>query len=151
MFSGIEMRSGHLGGHGHTDDVAGTLAERASGGFDADRFAELWVTRGLGVQLAEVLNFLEREVEAGQVNPAVDEHGTMTGGEHEAVAVNPLRGRGVVAEEVAVKDGADFGGTEWQAEVARVASGHGIHGKATGFGGGAGKVGGIIERHGPYP
>jgi hypothetical protein len=32
-----------------------------------------------------------------------------------------------------------------------MASGHGIHGKATGFGGGAGKVGGIIERHGPYP
>ena len=41
----------------------------------------------------------------------------------------------------------DFGGAERQAEVSRVAGGDGIHGEATGFGGGAGKVGGIVKRH----
>ena len=60
MFGRIEMRGGHLGGYGHADDVAGALAERAGGRFDADRFAELRVTRRLGVQLTEVLHFLER-------------------------------------------------------------------------------------------
>ena len=149
VFGGVEMGGGHLGGHGHADDVAGTLAERAGGGFDADGLAELGVTRGLGVELAEVLHFLEREVEAGEVDPGVDEHRAVAGGQDEAVAVDPGGRGGVVAEEVAVEHGADLGGAEGQAEVTGMAGGHGVHGEAAGFGGGAGKVGGVIERHRP--
>ena len=147
MLGGVEVGGGHLGGDGHADDVAGALTERAGGGFDADRLAELGVTRGLGVELAEVLHFLEGEVETSEVDPAVDEHRAVAGRKDEAVAVDPGGGSGVVAEEVTVEHGADFGGAERQAEVSRVAGGDGIHGEATGFGGGAGKVGGIVERH----
>ena len=104
MLRGVEVRGGHLGGDGHADDIAGALAERTGGGFDADRLAELGVARGLGVKLAEVLHFLEGEIETSEVDPAVDEHRAVAGREHEAVAVDPGRGGGVVAEEVAVKN-----------------------------------------------
>ena len=147
MLGGVEVRGGHLGGHGHTDDITGSLAERAGGGFDADGLAELRVTRGLGVELAEVLHFLEGQVEAGEVDPAVEEHRPVTGRKHEAVAIDP-GGRGrVVAEEVAVEHRTDFSSAKGQSEVTRVASGHGVHGESAGFSGGAGKVGGIVKRH----
>ena len=131
-------------------DVARALAKRAGGGFDADGLAELGVTRGLGVELAEVLHFLERQVEAGEVDPGVDEHRAVAGGQHEAVTVDPGGRGGVVAQEVAVEHGADFGGAEGEAEVAGMTGGHGVHGEAAGFGGGAGKVGGVMERHRTY-
>ena len=41
----------------------------------------------------------------------------MAGGEDEAVAVEPLRGVGVVAQAAAVEDGTDFRAAERQAEV----------------------------------
>ena len=151
VLRGVEVGGGHLGGDGHADDVAGALTEGAGGGFDADGLAELGVTRGLGVELAEILHFLEREVEAGEVQPAVDEHRTVPGREDEAVAVDPGWRGGVVPEEVAVEDGADLGGAEGQAQVAGMAGGHGIHGEAAGFGGGTGKVGGTMERHKANP
>ena len=75
----------------------------------------------------------------------------MARGKHKTVAVDPLGGGGIVAQEVTVEHGANFGGTERQAKVAGVAGSHGVHGKAASFVGGPGKVGGIIERHGPYP
>ena len=149
VFGGVEVGGGHLGGHGHADDVAGALTEGAGGGFDADGLAELRVPRGLGVELAEVLHFLEGEVETGEVDPAVDEHRAVSGREDEAVAVDPSGGGGVVAKEVAVEHGTDLGGTQREAQVARMAGGDGVHGQAAGFGGGTGKVGGMVERHRP--
>jgi hypothetical protein len=102
------------------------------------------------MQFAEGFYFFEGQIKAGEVKPAVDKHRAVTRGEHEAIAVDPLRGRGVVAEEVAVEDGTDFSGAQGQAEVTRMTGSHGVHGKAAGFGGGTGKVGGIIERHIAY-
>jgi hypothetical protein len=59
----------------------------------------------------------------------------VTSGEYEAIAINPERVGWVVTKEISVKNGADFSGTKGQAQVSGVASGHGVHGKSTGFGG----------------
>ena len=58
----------------------------------------------------------------GEVEPAVNEHGTVTAGEHEAVAVEPLGFRRIVAEAASAEEnGADLGTSEREAEVAGVA------------------------------
>ena len=59
MFGGIKVRSGHLGGDGHADDISGALTEGPGGGFDAYRFPELRVTWSLGMQFAEGFYFFE--------------------------------------------------------------------------------------------
>ena len=52
----IEMTLGHR----HADRVGEPLAERAGGGLDARRVAELGVARRFRAQLAEVADFVER-------------------------------------------------------------------------------------------
>jgi hypothetical protein len=52
---------------------------------------ELGVPGRLAVQDAEVLHVVERQIVAAQVEPAVEEHRAVTGGEDEAVAVEPAR------------------------------------------------------------
>ena len=49
VFCGVEAGCGHFGRHRHTDCIANSLSERATGGFNARRFAELRVTRSLRV------------------------------------------------------------------------------------------------------
>gem|GEM_PF-4319854 len=143
VLRGVEVGRGHLGGDGHADDVAGALAERAGGRLDAGGLAELGVPRGLGVELTEGLHLVDGQVEAGEVQPGVEEHRAVAGGKDEAVAVDPLRVGGVVTQEMSVEGGADLGGSQGEAQVARMAGGHGVHGQSAGFVGGAGKSGGI--------
>jgi hypothetical protein len=52
------------------------------------------VAGGHGVVAAEVLDLLQGQVVARQVQPRVDEHGAVAGGQDEAVAVQPLDGNG---------------------------------------------------------
>ncbi len=63
--------------------------------------AVLRVARRLGVQLAEVLQLLDRQVVAGQVQQRVEQHRAVAVGQHEAVAVGPVRVGRVVAQVVA--------------------------------------------------
>ena len=70
------------------------------------------MARRLGVQLTKRLQILRRHIIAAQVQPTVEKHRTMSGGEHETVAVQPPWLRGIVDEGVAVKDRADFGCTQ---------------------------------------
>ena len=63
------------------------------------RHAELGVARRARAPLAEVLEVVEREVVAGQVEQRVDEHRGVPGREDEPVAVRPVGvGRGVAQE-----------------------------------------------------
>ena len=147
VLGGVEAGGRHLGGDGHADEVARALAERPGRGLDAGGLAELGVARGLAVQLAEGLHVIQRDVEAGQVEPAVGEHRAMAGREHEAVAVGPGGVGGVDAEEGAVERRADLGGAEGQAEVPGVAGGDGVHGETAGLVGGAGEGGYVGGGH----
>lgn len=57
---------------------------------------EFGVAGGHGVVLTEVLDFFHGEVESGEVEPGVKEHGSVSGGKDEAVTVDPLGVLGVV-------------------------------------------------------
>ena len=92
---------------------------------------------------AEVFHLVERQVVAAEVEPAVEEHRTVPGGEDEAVAVEPTGLVRIVHQGMAVEDGADLGGTERQAKVAGRALVHGVDGEAAGLGGGLGENFGV--------
>src|SRR5581483_6250950 len=121
------------------DGIAHALAERAGGALDAGRFAKLRMAGRLRMELAEILHLLNGEAVTGEVQPAIEKHRTVAGGEDEAVAVDPARILRIMHEGVAVKDGADLGATQGQAKVAGIGLVHGIHGEATGLVGGFGE------------
>ncbi len=75
----------------HADRVRQALAERAGGDFDARRVAVLGMSRRLAAPLAELLEVVQREVVAGDEQQAVQQCRAVAGGEHETVAVGPVR------------------------------------------------------------
>ena len=77
------------------------------------------------------------------MEPAVEEHAAVAGGEHEAVAVQPARLGGMERHGGPEQRGANVGGSEWKAEVAGFAFGDGIHGQSAGIAGGEFERGGI--------
>ena len=147
MLGGVEAGGGHLAGERETDGVGDPLAERASGGLDTGGLVELGVAGGLRVELAEILQLLKREVVAAEMQPRVEEHRAVAGGEDKAITVEPARLRRVVHERVTVEDGTELGGAERQPEMAGAALVDRIDGET------AGDVAGFgedfdVERHG---
>ena len=61
------------------------------------------------VQLPEAFDLRHRQIVAAQVQPGVEEHGAVSGGENEVVATDPARLVGIVFERVTVEDRAHFG------------------------------------------
>jgi hypothetical protein len=108
---GPEVRAQEALGHRHPDSVGEALAEGARrdlhAGSDVDAVA-LGVAGRQRAPLAEVLQLLERQVVAAEVQHRVQEHRAVAGGQDEAVAVGPRRVGGVVlhdAREEQVGDG----------------------------------------------
>jgi hypothetical protein len=87
--------------HGHADSIADALAKRAGGGFDPGGVAIFRMAGGGRTQLAEILDVVERDVVVSeQVEQRIDQHRTVAGGQHKAVAVRPaglLRIEGQIA------------------------------------------------------
>ncbi len=117
----VELGGQVLFGHGHAHRVGDALAQRAGGGLDAHGVAVLGVAGGQGAELPELLEVLDLQAVAEQVQQAVDQHGAVAGGQHEAVPVDPLGIGGVVLHLLA-PDGEGGGGRA-----------HG-HARVTGFG-----------------
>jgi len=138
---------GHFAGDGEADRVADTLSEGAGGAFDSRGVSEFRVPRGLTAHLAEVADFLDGEVEAAQVEPAVEEHATMAGREDETIPVQPAGRLRIEGKPFAEKIGADFGGPEGKSEVAGAASVDGVDGEAAGLGCCCGENV-VVNRHG---
>ena len=66
------------------------MTQRAGGGFHAASVAVLRMTGGLGAELTELLQILDRQAVAEQMQKGIQQHGAVAGGEHEAVAIRPL-------------------------------------------------------------
>ena len=98
-----EARVEHALGQRHADRRGDALAERAGRRLDADRVPLLRVARRLGLELAERLEVVHRDVVARQVQDRVQEHRGVPGAQHEAVAVEPVRVRGVVLHHLRVE------------------------------------------------
>jgi len=125
------------------------------------------MTRGLGIQLAELLDVVEADrfltgggavlvdfLDARQVQQRIEQHGGMADRQHEAVTVGPVRVLGVIAEEAAPQRVADRGQGHRRTGVPGVGLLHRVHGQGTDgiddklVGVGAGRCGGT---HGKRP
>ncbi len=109
MFAAVERQRELLLGDCHPDRRGEALAQRAGGGLDAGGQAVFRMARRLRMELAEVFQFVERQVVAGQVQQAVQQHGAMAVGQYESVPVRPGRISGIVAQVVAPEDLGDVG------------------------------------------
>ena len=147
VLGGVETCLRHQAGDGHAHGIANALAERAGGRLDAGRVVKFRVAGRLRMQLAKRLDVIDGKLEAHQVQPSVKEHGAMTGGEDEAIAVEPARAFGIERERVPEEHGADLGAAEREAKMADAGLVHGINGEAAGLRGGLGENG-RLERHG---
>src|SRR5208337_975698 len=88
-----------LGGNRHPDPVGKALAEWTGRGLDSRGQMALGMPGGLAAELTETLEIIEREVIAGQIERAVEQHRAVSGGEYEAVAAVPARILRVMAHE----------------------------------------------------
>jgi hypothetical protein len=141
----VEAVGQHLLGQRHAHRVGEALAQRPGGGFHTRRFTGLRMPGGLRVQLAEALQLFDRQRVAGEVQQGVLQHRTVTVGEHEAVAVGPLRVGRVVGEEIVPQHFGDVGHAHRHARMAGLRRLDGIDGEKTD---GIGEVAAAGRRHG---
>ncbi len=120
----------HALGHGHADRGGDALSERAGGGLDARRHEVFRVARRLGIELAEILQLIDRHpLHAGQVQQRVEQHGAVAGRENEAVAIGPGRLGGVVFQKLREQHRRHVGRAHRQARMAGLRLLDGIHGE----------------------
>ncbi|MBK4824724.1 hypothetical protein GJS26_00775 [Pectobacterium carotovorum subsp. carotovorum] len=105
----VELRRQRALGNRHTHGVGNTLTQRAGGGFDAGGVAVFRVTRSFGMQLTEVFQFFNRQVVAGEMQQAVNQHGRVAVGQHEAVTVGPVRVGRIIVKIIAPQHFGDIG------------------------------------------
>ena len=127
----VELRRHDFFSQGKTHGVGQALAQWTGGGLDARGVTEFRVTRGAAVQLAELLQVVDRQVVAGQVQQRVDQHRAVTVGQHEAVTVGERWIARVVLEVVAPKHFGDIRHTHGGTGMAAVGFLHGIHAEGT--------------------
>ena len=97
-------------GEREADRIGETLAERAGGRLDAGREAVFGVAGRARAQLAEVLQLIQRHVGvAGEMQKRIEQHRAVAGRQDEAVAVGPVRLRGVELHELGEQHRGDVG------------------------------------------
>mmetsp|Transcript_15804 Transcript_15804/g.26688 ORF Transcript_15804/g.26688 Transcript_15804/m.26688 type:complete len:467 (-) Transcript_15804:73-1473(-) len=133
----------HLLRNGESNSVGNSGSKRTGGTLNSGggvlTVGEFRVTRGLGVVLTEVLQFLNGEIKSGKVEPGVKEHRSVSSRKDETITVDPLGILGVVLHLRSVKNSSNFGTSKGKTHVSRVGGGNGVHGKTTGFVGSGGK------------
>ncbi len=127
----VELGGHHLLRDGHAHGVGEPLAQRAGGGLDAGRVAEFRVAGGGAAELPEVFQVVQADAVAGQVQQAVEQHGAVAVGEHEPVAVDPVRVGRVVLQEAAPQHFGDIRHAHGGARVTRLGFLYRIHAQGT--------------------
>ena len=105
----VELGGQVLLGNGHAHAVAEALAQGTGGHFDTEVQIELGVTGGLRAPLTELLEIVEAEVVAAEVEHAVDEHAAVARGQDETIAIEPAGIGGVMLHDPG-KQGVSRGG-----------------------------------------
>ena len=96
LFRGIELGGQHAFGQSHAHGRGNALAQRTGGHFHAGRQAALGMPRRLGAPLAEILDFLNGKIIAGEMEHRVLEHGGVPVGKQPGLAglcLKPCRQR----------------------------------------------------------
>ena len=89
-FRPVENRRQLSLGYCHSHRVTHALTEWAGCGLNAGGVAEFGMPRRAALPLAEMLDVIEGQVVATEVEKAVKQHRRMSGREHEAVAICPV-------------------------------------------------------------
>ena len=119
-FVAIEVRFEVLRRYRHADAVTEALAERAGGGLDAGDAPILGMPGRSAAELAKMLDVVERDLVAGEIKQAVQQHRAVACREHEAVAPEPFRILRIVAHEPRVEQVADGSHAHRQSAMAGV-------------------------------
>ena len=120
----------HALGQGHADGVGKALSKRPGGGLDAACQTVFGMPGGLGAELAEAPQLLQRHVgEAAQVQQRVEQHGAMSGGQHKAVAIVPMRVAGVEFQKAGEQHAGDIGHAHGHSGMTAVGLLHGVDGE----------------------
>jgi hypothetical protein len=77
--------------HRESDGVPNTLSEWSRRRLDTRCMAVLGMPRCFAAPLTELLEVVERELVAAEIERAIDEHRCVASREHEAIAVGPMR------------------------------------------------------------
>jgi hypothetical protein len=108
-------------GERHADGVGDALSKRAGRGLDPAGMAEFGVAGRARAELAEVPDLVDRDVFiARQIKQRIKQHRAVSGRQHEAVAVGPVRMLGIVLHEACKQHGSDVGCAHGQAGMARI-------------------------------
>ena len=116
-----ELGRQHPLGERHADRIAHPLPKRPGRGLDAGRVPPLRMPGGATAELAEAPELVERHVGvAGQMQKRIEQHRAVPGGQHEAVAVRPIRYPRIEPQKLREEDGRDIGHPHRHARVSRV-------------------------------
>ncbi len=113
----------------HADAVGEALAERTRRGLDSGRVTELRVTSGGRAPLAKVLQILQLERRAREVQSGVQQHRAMPVRQNDAIAVGPVGCRRVELELVLPEHRGDVGHAHRRAGVPRIGRLNRVHGE----------------------
>ncbi len=127
----IELVPKRLFRDSHAHGVADALSERAGGGFDTGCVTVFRVSRGLGVELTELLQVLDGQVVTGQMQQGIDQHGAVAVGQHETIAIRPIRIARVMLHIIVPEHLGDVGHAHGRARVPGFGFLHGIHTQRT--------------------
>ena len=129
MLRAIEFGRQQPFGKRHAHGVGQTLAQRPRRGLDADLDVEFRVAGRMRAKLPEGLELVEIQGVAGQVRGAVQEHGTMPVGQHQPVAVHPVRLPRRYLQVIRVEQLCNVRHAHGHAGMAGVGALHGVHGQ----------------------
>ena len=115
--------------HGHAHGVGKALPQRPGGGLHTGRVAIFGVAGSLAAPLAKIADLFQAEIVTGQVQQAVEQHGGVTGGEDESVAIRPVRVFGVVLHHLCPQHITGRSQTHGCSRVAGIGLLHRIHGQ----------------------
>ena len=127
---GAETRREKTFGEREADRVADALAERAGGRLDAGGVAVFGMARGLGAELAEILQVIQRHVRiAGEIKQRIQQHRAVAGRQDEAIAVGPMRLLRIELQEFGEQNRGDVGHAHRHTGMAEVRLFDRIHGQ----------------------
>ena len=113
----------------HADAVAEALTQRSRRSLDARSQAALRMAGRAAVPLAELFDLLERQIVAGQMEHAVEQHRAVTGGQDKAVAIRPRGIARIMFQEAGPQDIGRRRQSHRRARMTGLRLFHGIHGK----------------------
>ena len=96
----VEGRRQMTLGEGEADRIGDALAQRAGRRLDTEACVALGMAGRMRAHLPEMLDVLDRQRIAGQMQHGVEQHRTVAIGQNEAISVGPARIRRTVAQEI---------------------------------------------------